>query len=196
MRRYFSQLQQAISADALVDTFMQSLLTVESGDADAPLCEDAPLVDGTVEVLCENDRSTLSVAPAEADAPPTDERSFDNLQEFECLLRAHGFGPPSNMRSHWPPIPFQQAIRTIHAACRYCGKSFSKRAVLVMAEDYIQYNYLSKSNPCLKLPGTELSMSMTSSTSELNSITTEAVMPSAVAQQLAHPSKSTAEGSD
>ena len=189
MRRYFSQLQQAISADDFVDTFTQSILTVESGDADAPLCADAPLADGTVEVLCEKDRSTLSVAPAEADAPPTDEKLFDDLLDFEGLLRYHGFGPASNMRFHWPPIPFQEAIRTIHAACRYCGKSFSKRAVLVMAEDYIQYNYLSKSNPCLKLPGTELSISMTSSTSELNSITPEAVLPSVVAQQLAHPGK-------
>ena len=76
-------------------------------------------------------------------------QTYEDIALFECLLRSHRFGPASDMRSHWPPISFQEAISSIHAACKYCSKDFSKDAVLAMAEDYIQYNYLSKSS-CLE----------------------------------------------
>ena len=37
----------------------------------------------------------------------------------------------------------REAIKTIHFACKYVAKDFSKGAVLEMAADYVQYNYLS-----------------------------------------------------
>ena len=69
--------------------------------------------------------------------------SYEIVDDFEILLRAQGYGPANGFHSRWPPVPWQEAIKTIHFACKHVAKDFSKGAVLLMAEDYVQYNYLS-----------------------------------------------------
>ena len=83
-----------------------------------------------------------------------EEPDLDNISQLESFLRANGFGPASNTRSSWPPIRFQEALKAIHAACKYVVKSFSKHAVLELAAEYVKYNYFSETESTSTLTST------------------------------------------
>ena len=89
----------------------------------------------------ENTTATIADQNRESDHQPLP--CYEIVDNFESLLRAQSYGPANCLHSRWPPVPWQEAIKAIYCACKFIAKDFSKGAVLEMAADYVQYNYLS-----------------------------------------------------
>jgi hypothetical protein len=91
----------------------------------------------------EESPGTQPAADARVQALASVAVDYEIMANFEHLIRSHGFGPASNMQSRWRPVPWKEAIQSIHMACKHVAKDFSERVVLEMAQDYVKYNFLS-----------------------------------------------------